>query len=354
MNLNNLIRTHLLKRSALSYALYPVGFMYATLQKFRRQYYSGRAYHESCKVISIGNIVSGGSGKTPLTIALAKMLQEKGLRVAVSHRGYKGEFEHKPTLINDSQGLHYTAEQTGDEAWMIASALKGIPVVVGRNRKEAIRLLIKSYPATEVVILDDALQHVQVHRDVEIVSFAAETGIGNGFVLPAGYLRESLQTLNKHSIAVVSRKQNQVVEAKWMQDLLKTGSKVFGAYSEPLECVDAKANVYPLTSLIGKRLVLVSGIAHPDSFESSVKAAGLVYSRHYAYPDHYAFPQAQVLKDLNSEMPELILCTQKDIMKLARHAGIATRLRALVLDYHFDEPEKFLKAVLNSVGKELS
>ncbi len=353
MNLNNLIRTHLLKHSALSYALYPVGLLYATLQKSCRRYYSGRAYHAPCKVISIGNIVSGGSGKTPLTIALANMLQEKGLRVAVSHRGYKGEFEHKPTLINDSQGLHYAAEQTGDEAWMIASALKGIPVVVGRNRKEAIRLLLKSYPATEVVIMDDALQHVQVHRDVEIVSFAAETGIGNGFVLPAGYLRESLQTLNEHTIAVVSRKQNQVVRAKWMQDLLKTGSKVFGACSEPHECVDAKANVYPLTSLIGKRLVLVSGIAHPDSFESSVKAVGLVYSRHYAYPDHYAFPQAQVLKDLNSEMPELILCTQKDIMKLARHAGIATRLRALVLDYHFDKPEEFLKVVLSSVGKEL-
>jgi len=350
MNLNKLIQTHLLKRSVLSYALYPLGLLYADLQKHRRNYYHSKAYKAPCKVISIGNIVSGGSGKTPLTIALAKLLQEKGLRIGVSHRGYKGAFEHSPTLISDPIKVLFTAQQTGDEAYLIASALPSIPVVVGRKRKEAIRLLLRSYPATEVVILDDALQHVKVFRDLDIVSFAEETGLGNGFVLPSGYLREGLSAINDRSIAIIYRKQMQHLEAKWMYKLSETGCRVFGAYSHPIHCVDAKNNMYPLESLKGKRLVLVSGIAHPASFERTVKDLGLVFSRHFAFPDHCDYQDVRHIQRLTSEMPELILCTQKDLMKLARHASIATRLRALVLDYSFDEPAEFLAEVISSLN----
>ena len=188
MDANKLIQNHLLKRSPLSYTLYPAGVIYGFLQKLRRTYYQRNEYKPPCKIISIGNIVSGGSGKTPLTISLAKLLIKEGKKVAVSHRGYKGKFEYNPHLIADKTGILYDVQHTGDEAYMIASSLPQIPVVVGRKRKEAIQLLLQNYPDLEIIILDDALQHYYVHRDLDIISFDASLGLGNGFVIPAGYL----------------------------------------------------------------------------------------------------------------------------------------------------------------------
>ncbi len=346
MKLHRLIETHLLKRSALSYALYPVGLLYQWLQSQHRAYYANKSYKAPCKVISIGNIVSGGSGKTPLTIAVARLLLAKGYRVAVSHRGYKGKFENDPHLISDSRGMLFSADVAGDEAYLIASSLPGIPVVVGRKRKDAIRLMLKSYPATQVVLMDDAFQHVKVYRDLDIVTFSANIGLGNGFVIPAGYLRENLSVLTDKCVAVIYRVAESKVALAWEDEVTAVVKHVFHSYSTATVCEDAKGLRYNLESLKRKRLVLVSGIAHPGSFEKAVLAKELSFSRHYAYPDHYGFDSSDISAKLLQEMPEIILCTQKDIMKLARYAEIEPRLRALVLDYKFDEVEAVSDALM--------
>mgnify|MGYP001016317524 FL=1 len=167
MDSNKLIQNHLLKRSLLSYALYPLSLIYGCWQNQRRTYYQRKAYKAPCKIISIGNIVSGGSGKTPLTITLANLLQKKGLKVAVSHRGYKSAFENNPHIIADDSGLLYDVQQTGDEAYLIASSLPEVPVAVGRKRKAAIQILLQKYPDLEIIILDDALQHYYGYSDVD-------------------------------------------------------------------------------------------------------------------------------------------------------------------------------------------
>ena len=341
LNLHRLIQAHLLKRSPLSYLLYPLGKLYGAYQSLRRRYLFPRPYHAPCKVISIGNIVSGGSGKTPLTIAIARLLSEQGIRVAVSHRGYKGKFENHPHLISDSKSLLYPADVAGDEAWLIASSLPGIPVVVGSKRKDAIRLLLKSYPATQVIIMDDAFQHLKVFRDLDIVSFSTESGIGNGFVLPAGYLRESLNALTDKCIAVVYRMQQTHTPKAWEALIQAKTPHVYHSYATATECMDARGNPFAIDSLKGKRLVLVSGIAHPKSFEKTVKELGLKYIKHNIYPDHYSFDDENITPKLLHEHPDIILCTQKDIMKLARHPELAPRLKALVLSYQFDEQEEF-------------
>jgi tetraacyldisaccharide 4'-kinase len=339
VSLHTLIQTHLLKRSALSYLLYPLGQAYASIQTLRRKLLLSKSYHAPCKVISIGNIVSGGSGKTPLTIAIARLLVDIGFRVAVSHRGYKGRFENDPHLISNSKAVLYSAEEAGDEAYLIATSLPGVPVVVGRKRKAAIRLLLKRFPATQVVLMDDAFQHIQVFRDLDIVSFSAETGMGNGYVIPAGYLRERLSALDANCVAVIYRMQESKIAMAWEEAVAAKVQNLFFSHSSTTECIDAKGLRYNLDSLKGKRLVLVSGIAQPKSFEIVVKAKGLSFSRHYAYPDHYSFDGNDITAKLLQEMPEIILCTQKDIMKLAHHAEIESRLRALVLDYSFDDQD---------------
>lgn len=329
--------------------LYPLGMLYAYGQALRRRYLYQKPYHAPCKVISIGNIVSGGSGKTPLTIALARLLRDNGLRVGISHRGYKGEFENSPHLISDATGLLYPVQSTGDEAYLIASSLPGIPVVAGRKRAVAIAMLLQSYPATQVIIMDDAFQHLRVFRDVDILSFAAETGLGNGFVLPSGYLRESLSALSSSNLAVVYRSGHSKGKQDWEDDLAKRVECVIHSHSTASDCIDPQGFRHPVHSLTGKRLVLVSGIAHPSSFEATVKELRLDFSRHFAYPDHYAFAKVDDCENWLHEIPDIILCTQKDLMKLARYPEISSRLRALVLDYHFDEPQKLQELILRKL-----
>ncbi|MDD2230260.1 MAG: tetraacyldisaccharide 4'-kinase [Candidatus Cloacimonetes bacterium] len=349
-NLHCLIQTHLLKRSPLSYLLYPLGRVYSAYQALRRRRLYPRPYHAPCKVISIGNIVSGGSGKTPLTIAIARLLSAQGLRVAVSHRGYKGKFENNPHLISDSKSLLFPADVAGDEAYLIASSLPGIPVVVGRKRKDAIRLLLQSYPNTQVLIMDDSFQHLKVFRDLDIVSFSTESGIGNGFVLPAGYLRESLDTISDKCVAVVYRRQQANKPQAWETALHAKTPYVFHSYATASECVDTQGNPFAIDTLKGKRLVLVSGIAHPKSFQKTVKELGLSFIKHYMFPDHHGFDDEELVSELLHELPDIILCTQKDIMKLARHPELAPRLRALVLGYHFDEEQDFQDLITTTLS----
>ncbi len=155
-----LVSIHLLQRSLLCYLLYPLSLVWLLVQRHRRRQPGPRPLSIKAKILSIGNIVSGGSGKTPTTIALAKILKDKGYKVAVSHRGYKGEYENQPILISSLNGLNPEAEKAGDEACLIASKLIGTPVVVGRDRKAAI-ICAKPVPDLDVIILDDSFQHLK-------------------------------------------------------------------------------------------------------------------------------------------------------------------------------------------------
>ncbi|MCD8479427.1 MAG: tetraacyldisaccharide 4'-kinase [Candidatus Cloacimonetes bacterium] len=146
MDKHNFATRHLLARSLLSYLLYPASLIYAGYMLFRRKFLFPKPFRAPFKVISIGNIVSGGSGKTPITIALAKALQNHGLKVAVASRAYKAGWENSAAMISDGKRLLTTVANAGDEALMVASALPGIPVYVGRKRKDVLRLIAPSQP----------------------------------------------------------------------------------------------------------------------------------------------------------------------------------------------------------------
>lgn len=350
MNLHNLIRNHLLKRSCLSILLYPLGFVYAKLQASRRKHLVPRTWNSPCKVISIGNLTAGGSGKTPLTIALARMLQEAGYAVAVSHRGYKGEYERIPTLISNQDKVLYPPEIAGDEAHLIASSLPGIPVVVGKNRRVAIRLLLRLFPSTQIVIMDDAMQHLRVHRDLDIVSFSAEIGLGNGWVIPAGYLRESLEAITEPCLVMIYSKLPGIDRGDWARQLAAKTSRIYHSHARIAGWKDADGNIHRLEELQGKSIALVSGIADPASFEGLVKGHGIEFRKHYQYPDHYYYADTKCLQDLRLEPAEVLLCTEKDLGKLARHEGLQPRLAAIILDYVLDDATGFLNEVLNAIS----
>jgi tetraacyldisaccharide 4'-kinase len=311
--MQNFIENHLYKCSLLSYLLWPLSIKYSFILWLRRFYYqlfSSLVYKSKCKIIGVGNIVSGGSGKTPFTIFLTNYLKDKGFKVAVSHRGYKGKFEQKNKLISNYKEIFDFAKDAGDEAFLLASKLKGIPVIVGKNRRLSIKRLEQKFSDLDHIILDDSFQHLKVQHDLDFVIFNEIGGIGNGFVLPAGILREPLSAL-KYADYIVFNGEGEVPPKlkKYNKPILLGGYIVKRFYD-----VDGN-DVKP-----AGKIALLSGIGLPKSFENTISKSGLSFEKHYRFPDHYDFKDKVILlkieTGLRKEKIDHLLITEKDFAKL--------------------------------------
>lgn len=302
-------------------------------------------------VIGIGNIVSGGSGKTPFTLALAKAALRDGLDVAVSHRGYKGLLESSPTVISRGEGPLFPASVCGDEAWLIAASLPSMPVVVGKDRLASIALLEALEPKPSLLLMDDVFQNHKVFKDIQIACFDAGVGIGNGRVIPAGYLREDLSALKRADLCLISRKDPPINPGPLLDRL--------GKWCRWCEVLD-----YSLTSITdasGAGLVadpnmisvLVSGIASPTGFEELARTAGINWTRHFGYRDHYHYQSREELKPLldhiKREGVQRLYCTAKDLPKLARHRDLAPLLAVL----HIGPSQERVQDIWQGIRKRL-
>ena len=155
-------------------------------------------------VISIGNLTVGGTGKTPFTICLARSLQQKGYRPAIISRGYKRRGDRRAMIVSDGSGIHSNAYWAGDEPVLMAGALPGVPVVVGSDRFEAGKLAITRFNP-DMLLLDDAFQHLRLYRDLDILLMDAAQPLGNGFVFPRGTLREPADAAGRADVVVMTR-----------------------------------------------------------------------------------------------------------------------------------------------------
>jgi tetraacyldisaccharide 4'-kinase len=338
------IQRHLLHRSGLSLMLSPFSYLNGLGQSLRRRH--ARQHRFPCKVVSIGNIVSGGSGKTPFTIYLAGLLRDMGYRFGVSHRGYLGSFEHYASLVSDREKLLHDVHACGDEAYLIASRLKGIPVVAGRKRAAAISVLLARFPDLDLVLMDDGFQHLSVARDRDIVCFDAATGIGNGLLLPAGYLREPMSALKQASLVTVIHKNGSGENPRWLEKATSYCGQVIHCRYQYEGFFDPSGDKIEIPASAGESCCAVSAIATPDSFATALGSLGIRIKRHFAFRDHYHYRDPNVISSLEAYCSRQgirhILCTEKDIGKLAEIPSLAPRLRALRVSLSCDNQDGLL------------
>lgn len=268
-------------------------------------------------VVVVGNIYVGGTGKTPVTIALAKQMAARGWRPGVISRGY-GRREDPPLLISPET----TAASSGDEPLLIARKAL-VPVAVGQDRVEAGRLLLKSHPEVNLIISDDGLQHYGLARDVELCVIGAR-GLGNEWVLPAGPLREPPSRLD-HVDAIILNSTGEV---------LATRTPRFAAAPSLASCrslaTGETADIDELAERMrGRKTAAAAGIAAPSRFFSMLRAHGFVCSETLELGDHFDY----AVNPFKALQADCILITEKDAVKCRQIPEISSDARIWVAQY---------------------
>lgn len=295
------------KRGAAACALWPLSLLYGALVLLRRKLYQAgwfKSEHPGRPVIVVGNVIAGGAGKTPVVIALVRHLQSVGRHPGVISRGYgRSSSDDCLPVAPDSP-----ASLVGDEPALIARSC-GVPVFVAARRTTAARALIAAHPHTDVLVCDDGLQHLALARDLEVCIFNAR-GIGNGFLLPAGPLREpwprtvDFMLYPDDAGPAVSSLAATAVAA---------GARVHGMCRRLASyALRQDGTQVPLQDLRGLPLHAVAAIARPEDFFAMLRAEALQLEHTEALPDHFNF------EDWERSPPSgtLLLCTEKDAVKL--------------------------------------
>jgi tetraacyldisaccharide 4'-kinase len=285
------------RRGLLAWLLWPLSLAYRCIWLVRHQLYrSGLLDIERVQVpvIVVGNVVAGGGGKTPLVIALVQQLQGLGLRAGVVSRGYGRSGKDCRAVTADS-----VANEVGDEPLLIHRRT-GAPVQVAERRIDAARALLVAHPDVDLLVCDDGLQHLGLHRDIEICVFDGQ-GIGNGFLLPAGPLREPWP----READLVVRSGSLPIGAAH-QIVRRLADHAISADGRKVALSELAAAVTP------RPLHAVAGIAHPQTFFAMLRERGLPLEAARALPDHAAFNTLTWVDSAHATL----LCTEKDAVKL--------------------------------------
>jgi len=314
--------------------LLPLSWLFRLCVKTRQFFYQIgliKSYTLSVPVVVVGNISVGGTGKTPLVIYLVEQFIALGLKPGVISRGYGGA-EKIPTIVDrDSESTI-----VGDEPILIARRT-GCPVFVGKDRVATAKALMASYPACDIVISDDGLQHYRLKRNLEISVIDGNAAFGNNALLPAGPLRESLSRLNSVDILVV----NGLWQGAFrLEDVSKTQAFNMQLKTDEfyqLQDVNISAIV---DDFIGKTITAVAGIGNPDRFFESLDRLGLIFERQ-SFPDHYQY-QANDFSHIQSD---IIIMTEKDAVKCQAFAS--DRIWVLPVSASLDE--NFIPLILEKL-----
>jgi tetraacyldisaccharide 4'-kinase len=275
-----------------------------------------------CKVISVGNITLGGTGKTPAVIGLTALLVQEHKRPVVISRGYGRNDVSSVLTVSDGKTLLVDHKQGGDEPVLIASKLPAVPVIVGAARFAAAQYAVEKFDP-DVIVLDDGFQHIALCRDIDIVLLDAEIPFGNGKLFPAGPLRERISAL-KRADAVILTRAGSITgsDLHRLKERLSryTSAAVYTSIQRPVDLVNTVTGEnLPLSVLQRSKIFAFSGIAQPEGFYLLLASLGVTISASRTFADHQDFTKAD-LADIFQKADELhvdrIITTEKDAVRL--------------------------------------
>ena len=291
-----------------------------------RRFWLQKNQHSLLKpVVVVGNISIGGTGKSPVVIALANALKERGYHPGIISRGYKSHAPYYPFRVNQNT----LVSVAGDEPLMIARETQ-CPVVIGSNRYAAASTLLAQFSDCDIVISDDGLQHYRLPRALEIAVIDGERGFGNGHCLPAGPLREPISRLDSVDWIIVNGKledsennlHEQIANKSSESQIINKASQIVSIKMQPKRWLHIQSNTYyPLSPLpwlshaqyrqrIDVKLKAVASIGNPQRLFSTLTSLGIDAETH-SFPDHHHF----TYDDLSRWQQHVVLMTSKDAVK---------------------------------------
>lgn len=310
------------KRSVISVLLWPLSLIFRLIVAFRCFAYSKKWFKSSrlpVPVLIVGNVFVGGTGKTPMVIWLVEILRKAGFNPGVISRGY-GTSNNDPVLVTEQSnpGL------TGDEPLLIVSKT-GCPLVVCRRRVKAGEYLLSQHPEVDIIISDDGMQHYALARDIEIMLFDGRGG-GNGWMLPAGPLREPVS--RRRDFTVINGYNSPApgnpiyVDDLYLMRMVTDRAEQLKnrAHAKRLQDFQATSSGFPL------KIVAAAGIGNPSRFFTSLRMARVNFTE-IPLPDHFAFSS----NPFSSLDADIILITEKDAVKCVQIEGIMSDDRLWVV-----------------------
>ncbi|HIJ94149.1 MAG TPA: tetraacyldisaccharide 4'-kinase [Desulfuromonadales bacterium] len=325
----------------LLFCLVPPAWLYSCILRLRALLYQAgimKTAHLPRPVVSIGNITVGGTGKTPVTAFIARMLMVQGYKVAVISRGYGGVLEGQTCIVSDGDTIMMTARECGDEPYLLASTIPGLMVVIGTDRYAA-GLMAMQQLTPDIFLLDDGFQHLRLHRDLNILLLDFSLPFGNGWTLPAGMLREATSAIRRSDLVIFTRTPEEAaipidtrgiprcLARHTLTDLLPLHG---GA---PLSFSDCRE----------KKVAACAGIADPEAFFTALRSQGLQLVQTFSYPDHVAYDTqrcAELAEALQANGADVLVTTEKDGVKLKGCTPeMAARTLLARLELTIDTPE---------------
>lgn len=288
-----------------------------------------------CAVISIGNLTAGGTGKTPMAIHVAGLVQRLGYTVAVISRGYKGKIKKGAAVVGDGREVFLAADIAGDEPVMIARHLNGVPVLAGVDRFAAGMLAIERFHP-DVIVCDDAFQHMRLARDIDLVLMDGARPLGNGRLLPRGMLREPVEALRRADALMMTRCDHPMADPDAKSRAWAGGKPVFLTRHDPYvrQIITGHRHVLPdasndaspsaMAPIKDCKAYAFSGIARNQDFRNGLQEAGCTLVGHAAFADHHLFSGrdlADICSNAIRKGADILVTTEKDYARITNHGS---------------------------------
>ncbi len=333
----------------------PFSPFYSWLMTMRATFYKKNIFKQhtlSVPVISVGNLTMGGSGKTPVVMSLALFLKKSGYHPAIISRGYGGKSTRKYDVVTTGTEVLLSPEQAGDEPFMLAKALKGVPVLIGKSRIHPCQYAVNTFLA-DVILLDDGFQHIAVTRKIDLVLFNATTLAGNSRVFPGGVLREPVSALNRcHAFMLTGITENNRKRTEKFTDLLKNrfpDKPIFLSHLYQQEIISTEKKKTVVDSCKLGKVYGFCAIANPVRFQESIKTTGVNLVKFKSFKDHKKYNQRLMDKlchDAIFSGANCLLTTEKDFVKIS-HYRRTVPLYVLKVKLQFDrEFEEYILEAL--------